>query len=184
MLESTIGYATRKAAPMSLVPTSVRAVWKSAELLIAFHKNKNKQRRDTPYFWRPKDAFARLLTKPEDQEAVVVLRGEGDNDDVQIKMHSDKIVIRRDRALGWSGVILDDDQIRIVVDNVLIRVDPDGGVVVERDAEKTHLEGSGEIYRFTPDMKINVSADGSRLSRETEDSLDGFTPDGMVSRRK
>ena len=80
--------------------------------------------------------------------------------------------------------VQDDDQIRIVVDNVLIRVDPDGGVVVERDAEKTHLEGSGEIYRFTPDMKINVSADGSRLSRETEDSLDGFTPDGMVSRRK
>ncbi|MEO9778021.1 MAG: hypothetical protein ABJH07_06795 [Sedimentitalea sp.] len=169
---------------MSRVPTSVRAVWKSAELLIAFHKNKNKQRRDAPYFWRPKDAFARLLAKPEDQETVVVLRGADDNDDVQIKMHSDKIVVRRDRALGWSGVVLDDTQIRVVVDNVLIRIDPDGGVVVEKDAEKTHLEGSGEIFRFTPNTQINVSADGRRMWRETEDNVDGFSPDGLVSRRK
>lgn len=169
---------------MSRVPTSVRTAWKSAELLIAFHKNKNKQRRDAPYFWRPRDAFARLLAKPEDQEAVVVLRGADNNDDVQIKMHSDKIVVRRDRALGWSGVVLDDTQIRIVLDNVLIRIDPDGGVVVEKDAEKTHLEGSGEIFRFTPETQINVSADGSRMWGETEDNVDGFSPDGLVSRRK
>lgn len=49
MLNSTIDCFARKAAEMPLVPTSVRAVWKSAELMIAFHKNKNKQRRDAPY---------------------------------------------------------------------------------------------------------------------------------------
>jgi len=170
---------------MSLVSTSVQAVWQSAELLIAFHKNKNKTKRDAPFFWRPKEAFARLLAKPEDQEAVVVMRAADDNGaDVQIKMHSDKIVIRRDRELGWSGIIVDDHQIQIKVDGTVIRVDPDGGVVVERDFQKTHLEGTGEIFRFTPDTKIVVSADGGRMSRETEASFDGFTPDGVVSRRK
>ncbi len=31
----------------------------------------------------------------------------------QIKMHSDMIVIRRDRDLGWSGTIIDDHQIQL-----------------------------------------------------------------------
>ena len=169
---------------MSLVPPSLRAVWQSAELLIAFHKNRNQTKRDTPFLWRPTQAFARLLAKPEDQEAVVVLRAAGDSEDVQIKMHSDKIVIRRDRPLGWSGVILEDDQIRIMLDDSVIRVDPDGSVVVERDAEKTHLEGTGAIFRFTPEAELHVSADGARMSRHTEHQFDAFTPDGIVSRRK
>ena len=109
MLDSTYGNLVQKAAAMSLVSTSVQAVWQSAELLIAFHKNKNKTKRDTPFFWRPKEAFARLLAKPEDQEAVIIMRAaDDDGADVQIKMHSDKIVIRRDRDLGWSGIIVDD----------------------------------------------------------------------------
>ncbi|MCF7701695.1 hypothetical protein GLR48_20820 [Loktanella sp. M215] len=66
----------------------------------------------------------------------------------------------------------------------MIRVDADGSVVVERDFQKTHLEGTGEIFRFTPDTQIVVSADGGRMSRETEATFDGFTPDGVVSRRK
>jgi hypothetical protein len=170
---------------MSIVPASIQAVWHSAELVIAFHKNKDKTKRDAPYFWRPKEAFARLAAKPEDQEAVVVMRAaDAEGSDVQIKMHSDKIVIRRDRDLGWSGLIIDNHQIQIKVDGTVIRIDPDGGVVVERDSQKTHLEGTGEIFRFTPDTKIVVSADGGRMSRETEVTFDGFTPDGVISRRK
>ncbi len=57
----------------------------------------------------------------------------------QIKMHSDMIVIRRDRDLGWSGTIIDDHQIQLKVYYTVIRVDPDGGVVVERDFQKTHV---------------------------------------------
>ncbi len=39
---------------------------------------------------------------------------------VQIKMQSDKIVIRRDRELGWSGIIVEDHQIQISVDGTVI----------------------------------------------------------------
>ena len=166
------------------VPARARAVWKSAELLIAFHKNKRRQKRDEPFLWRPKDAIARLLAKPEDQEAFVVLKGEGDSEDVQIKMHPDKLVIRRDQVLGWSGIIVDEHWVRVKVDNVWIRIDHDGSVVVEKDAETTYLEGDGSIIKVSPDAEIMVSGDGSRMSRRTEGQIDAFTEDGFVSRKK
>ena len=112
----------RKPAVMSFVSTSVQAVWQSAELPIAFHKNKDRTKRNAPYFWRPKEAFARLTAKPEDQEVVVVMRAAADTGaDVQIKMHSDKIVVRRDRDPGWSGIIIDEHQVQIKVDGTVIR---------------------------------------------------------------
>ena len=118
---------------MSNVPAPVRAIWQSAEMLIAFHKNKDRTKRAAPFFWRPKEAFARLLSKPEDQEAVVVMRPADESGaEVQIKMHSDKIVVRRDPPAegGWSGIQVDDLQINIIVGDKIIRVDPCGQVVV------------------------------------------------------
>lgn len=166
------------------LPSPVRAVLKSAELLIAFHKNKKREKRDEPFLWRPKEAFARLLAKPEDQEAVVVLKGVDDVEDVQIKLHPDKVVIRRDQSLGWSGIIIDEHMVRVKVDNVWVRIDHNGSVVVERDAETTYLEGDGSIIKINPEAEIMVSSDGRRMSRRTEDQIDAFTEDGFVSRKK
>lgn len=166
------------------VPSTVRAVWKSAELMIAFHKNKKKERRDTPYIWRPKDAIARLLAKPEDQEAFVVLKAEDGAADVQIKLHQDKIVIRRDHVLGWSGVVIDEHSVKVLVDGDLIRIDHDGAVKIERDAETTYLEGDGSIIRTSPDAEITVSSDGRTMSRRTGEQIDAFTPDGFISRKR
>lgn len=172
---------------MSLVPTSVQAVWESAELLIAFHKNKDRTKRAAPFFWRPKEAFARLLAKPEDQEAVVVMRAAGDTGaDVQIKMHSDKIVVRRDPPAegGWSGLKVEDHQINIMVGDTVIRVDACGQVVVKQGTVSSHIEGTGAFFRFTEDTKIMVSADGDTMSRETPDEFYGIGPDSFVSRRR
>ncbi|MEP2457420.1 MAG: hypothetical protein ABJP66_06630 [Hyphomicrobiales bacterium] len=166
------------------VPSTVRAVWKSAELMIAFHKNKKKERRDTPYIWRPKDAIARLLAKPEDQEAFIVLKAEDDAADVQIKLHQDKMVIRRDHVLGWSGVVIDERSIKVLVDDDWIRIDHDGSVKIERDAETTYLEGDGSIIRTSPDAEITVSSDGQTMSRRTGEQIDAFTPNGFISRKR
>ena len=166
------------------LPSPVRTVWKSAELLIAFHKNKNRQKRDAPFLWRPKEAFARLLAKPEDQEAVVLLKGADDVEDVQIKLHPDKMVIRREQPLGWSGILIDEHTVRVKVDNIWVRIDPNGSVVVERDAETTYLEGDGSIIKINPETEIMVSSDGRRMTRRTEDQIDAFTEDGFVSRKK
>lgn len=166
------------------LPSTVRAVWNSAELLIAFHKNKNREKRDEPFLWRPKEAFARLLAKPEDQEAFVVLKGADDVEDVQIKLHPDKVVIRRDQLLGWSGIVIDEHTVRVKVDNVWVRIDNNGGVVVERDAETTYLEGDGSIIKINPEAEIIVSSDGRSMSRRSEGQIDAFTEDGFMSRKK
>ena len=164
------------------LPSPVRAVWKSAELLIAFHKNKKREKRDEPFLWRPKEAFARLLAKPEDQEAFVVLKGADDVEDVQIKLHPDKVVIRRDQPLGWSGIIVSEHCVRVKVDNDWIEIKHDGSVVVSRDMETTFLEGDGSIIKIDPDTEILVSGDSSSITRRTADRIEALTPDGVVSR--
>ncbi|ABI93376.1 hypothetical protein [Roseobacter denitrificans] len=166
------------------VPSPIRAVWKTAELMIAFHKNKKKERRDEPYLWRPKDAIARLLSKPEDQEAFIVLKGHEDAADVQIKLHPDKMIIRRDHVLGWSGIVIDDHSVKVLVDDDWIRIDHDGAVKIERDAETTYLEGDGSIIRTSPDAEIMISSDGQSMSRRTGEQLDAFTPEGFISRKR
>lgn len=166
------------------VPSTVRGVWKTAELMIAFHKNKKKERRDAPYIWRPKDAIARLLGKPEDQEAFIALKGVEDAADVQIKLHPDKMVIRRDHVLGWSGVVIDEYSVKVLVDDDWIRIDHDGSVKIERDAETTYLEGDGSIIRISPDAEIMLSSDGQSMSRRTGAQIDAFTPDGFISRKR
>lgn len=169
---------------MTLPVPSIRKVWKSAELLIAFHKNKRKERRDSPYLWRPKDGIARLLGPPEDQETVVVLKGEDDHEDVQIKIHTDKVVVRRDQVLGWSGVIIDDDFVKVKVDNIEITISPDGSVKVVNDAETTYLEGDGSLIKITPDSEILVAGDGSSMSRRTEHHIDAISDQGVLSKRR
>jgi len=37
------------------ITSPTRQIWKSAELLISFHKNKKRERRDSPFLWRPKE---------------------------------------------------------------------------------------------------------------------------------
>jgi hypothetical protein len=168
---------------MNITP-SIRKVWKSAELLIAFHKNKQNERRDSAYLWRPKDGIARLFGPPEDQETVVVLKGEDDHEDVQVKISPDKVVVRRDQVLGWSGVIIDDDQARVKVDNVEITISLDGSVKVVNDAETTYLEGDGSLIKITPDSEILVAGDGKSLSRRTQHQIDAITDQGFLSKRR
>ena len=86
-------------------PAPVKSLWRSAQLLLAFHKTKEGARRDEPVMWRPSDATARLPDDPEDRGAFVVVKGQGDARDVQIKMHPARLILRRDQedASGWSG---------------------------------------------------------------------------------
>ena len=165
-------------------PTHASILWSSAELLIAFHKTRARVTRAVPFLWRPQRAVARILARPADQEAFVLLKGTDGCADLQIKLHPDKLVIRRDQALGWSGIIFDDHVVRVQVDDVWIRIGPDGAVVVTRDADTTYLEGDGSIIRISPDAEIVVSSNGGQISRRTPDQIEALTADGFVSRRR
>ena len=96
----------------------------------------------------------------------------------------DKLVIRRDHVMGWSGIIVDDQVVRVQVDDVWIRIGPDGAVAVTPEADSTYLEGDGSIIRISPDAKIVVLGDGGQISRWTPDQIDALTTDGFVSRRR
>lgn len=165
-------------------PTKAPILWSSAELMIAFHKTWARVKRAAPFLWRPQSAMVRLLARPADQEAFVLLKGKGGCADVQIKLHPDKLVIRRDQVLGWSGIIVDDQVVRVRVDDVWIKVGPDGAVTVVREADTTYLDADGSIIKISPDAEIIVSRDGGQISRRTPNQIDAFTADGFVSRRR
>ena len=164
--------------------TTRRTVWNSAKLLIAFHKDKQRKTRETPFFWSPKEAFARLLANTGDQEAFVQVQGEDRADDVQIKLHPDRIIVRRSKTEGWSGLVIYDDHIRIGLPDMTIKVAPDGTVTVDRDAGTTYLDGDGSIIKVSPDAEILVSSDGAQISRKTDYQLDAITADGILSRAR
>ena len=159
-------------------------LWSSAELMIAFHKTRARVTRAVPFLWRPQRAVARLFAKPADHEAFLLLKGTDGCADLQIKLHPDKVVIRRDQVLGWSGIIVDDQVVRVRVDDAWIKIGPDGAVAVTREADTTYLEGDGSVIRISPDTGIVVSGDGGQISRRTPDQIDALTADGFVSRRR
>ena len=169
-------------------PAPVKSLWRSAQLLLAFHKTKEGAPRNEPVMWRPNDATARLPDDPEDKEAFINVRGDGDAHDVQIKMHPDKLVLRRDpdEAVGWTGIVADHHEVAVKIGEAWIKVRADGSVQrqVEGAEDTAWLESDGGYRRLGPETEIEVSGDGSRLHRRTGDHTDAITPTGVASHRK
>ena len=168
------------------VPARIKSAWKSAQLLIAFHSNPDGAARAEPRLWTPKNGLAGVTDDPKTKEAVVVVRGHGDAGDVQIKLHSDKIILRRDRdALGWTGVSVDHHAVSVLVGDVWVTVNGDGSItrrIEGNDDDTSWIEADGSYLRIGPEAHIHVSGDGSRLSRQTDDRLDVVTAGGISSK--
>ena len=124
--------------------------------------------------WRPNDATVRLPDDPEDKEAFVNIRGDGDAHDVQTKMHPDKLVLRRDpdEAVGWTGIVADHHEVRVRVAEAWVLVGADGSV-------RRQLDGS--FPRLGPETRINVSGDGTRLICLTEGWTHAIEGEGALS---
>jgi hypothetical protein len=167
---------------MSL-PEKIKSVWTSAELLIAFHRAPDGKKRDKPSFWSPKNAFARIFERPKEQQAFVTVKGQGGMRDVQIAFQQSRIVAKREAGLGWEGIELKDEFVRIFVNGRSILIKPDGGVSIEEGEDKTHLDADGSIWRLLDDAEITVSPDGENISRRTEDRITVVTEDGVLSKR-
>ena len=165
--------------------TPLKSAWKSAQLLIAFHRNKDGRTLSDPRLWSPKNGVAGVTDDPKAKESVLVVRGHGDAGDVQIKLHPDKIILRRDpEATGWSGLQVDHYGVRVLVGDVWITVQADGSIKREVEGaadDQSWLEADGSYIRIGPDAQITVSGDGSKLSRRTDDRLDTITADGIMS---
>jgi hypothetical protein len=163
----------------------VKSVWRSAQLLIAFGKTRQGRRRSAPLLWRPNNSTARLHDDTADKEVLIVVRGEGQAEDVQIRMHPDKLVLRRSgESIGWSGVVADHHSVSVKVGETWIAIEADGSVKRESENGTTWLEADGSIVKLGGGAEILVSGDGSQLTRRTDDRLDAIIEGGVVSRAR
>lgn len=172
-------------------PTSIgktaRRVWKSATMYIAFHKDQSKKPRNEPKFWPPKNGSASLHGDPAEQEAIVVVKAANpeDNQDVQIKLHPDRIVVRRDAEFWWQGVAVDDHSVTVrMADNTIIEIRHDGSVKRRSAEDETHVEADGSIFKWTEYAETTMTGDGVEMTRRTEDRITAITCDGVVDRAR
>lgn len=164
----------------------MNSIWKSAQLFIGFYRDKAGRGRKTPHCWPPKCAFAGLASPPDEQETFVLLRAASGNDDedVQIKLHPDKIILRRSNGVAWSGLVVGASSVRVHLDDLVIRIGADGAIIRETEAETTHIEADGSILRKTPAAEVSVSADSSRIVRRTDDDIAVIADEGFMRKRK
>lgn len=162
-----------------------RPTWRSVEFLIAFWNDKSGKRRAKPYLWSPKGAFAKLLEKVTDRQAVVVVRGkDGSDDDVQIKMQQDKIVLRRSNPFAWDGIVVTDHAVDVRVGEVWITIRHDGSVARKDACDISYLEADGAMLKQTPISEVFVSGDGVELTRRTKETIAAITADGFVAKAR
>ncbi len=167
------------------VPARIASAWKSAQLLIAFHRNPNGDKRTEPRLWSPKNNVAGVTDDPQTKEAFIDVRGQGDAGDVQIKLHTDKIILRRDEeSLGWTGIQADHLGVSVLVGDVWVTVNGDGSITrrtTGNDEDTSWIEADGAFIRINPETHISVSGDGSNMSRRTNERVDAVTADGIMS---
>ena len=167
------------------VPVRIKSAWRSAQLLIAFHRNPDGGTRAEPHLWSPKNNVAGVTDDPKAKEAFVVVRGHGDAGDVQIKLHAENIILRRDAdTLGWTGIRADHHGVSVLVGDVWIRINGDGSItrkIEGNDEDRSWIEADGAYIRIGPDMHIHVSGDGSNMSRRTDERIDAITAGAIMS---
>lgn len=158
-------------------------VWRSVLLFVAFHKDRSGKPRRDPYLWRPDDGQASVTDKDADgQEAFVVVKGaDASVRDVQIKARPDKIIVRRNEGLDWSGIVITDHGVSVRVGEHWIEVKHDGSVKRETGGEVTFLEATGEIFRLREFEEIIVSADGETISRRRPQGVAAITRRGVMT---
>lgn len=169
---------------MTSIAKTAHRVWKSAQLYIGFHRDPKGKKRDTPHVWPPKDARATIHDDHTEQEAFMLVKGaDGKTDqDVQIKLRPDMIVLRRDYADAWQGVIVDEFAVSVKVGGVSIRINHDGSITREDGDSTTWVEADGGVLKKTEFVDASMSADGTELTRLTPDNLTAITDRGLISK--
>ncbi|WP_152615817.1 hypothetical protein [Leisingera sp. ANG-M1] len=169
---------------MSEIMNTLRQTWRSAQLYIGFHRDQKGARRSQPKVWPPKNANASIHSDPSEQEAFVVVKSaQGDPEqDVQIKLRSDKIVLRRDFQDAWNGVLVTEDFVTVAVAGISIRINHDGSITRESGTDTTWVEADGSVLKKTEFAEASISADGIDLKRRTSDSIAAVGKDGVIAK--
>ncbi len=166
---------------------AARRVWKSAQMFVGFHTDQKGKPREQPKLWPPKNGSASIHGDPSAQEAIVVVKAADPEaaQDVQIKLHPNRIVLRRDADMWWQGVAVDEHSVTVrMADNTIIEIRHDGSVKRRSAEDETHVEADGSIFKFTEFAEAHMTGDGVEMTRRTEDRIATITADGVVDRAR
>lgn len=169
---------------MTTVATKARRVWKSAQLCIGFHRDRDGKLRDESHVWSPKNTSATIHRNPKEQETFLVVKSaENDCDqDIQIKLRPDMIVLRRDFKDAWAGVKIDAFAVSVKVGNLSIRINHDGSIRREDGECTTWVEADGSVLKKTEFVDATMSGDGTELTRRTPENIVAITRGGVISK--
>ncbi|WP_299951703.1 hypothetical protein [uncultured Ruegeria sp.] len=174
-------------AASSTAEKTIRRVWKSAQMFVGFHTDQKGKPRAQPKLWPPKNGSASIHSDPDAQEAIVVVKAADAvaAQDVQIKLHPNRIVVRRDADMWWQGVAVDEHCVTVrMADNTIIEIRHDGSVKRRSEEDETHVEADGSIFKFTEFAEAHMTGDGVEMTRRTEDRIATIMADGVVDRAR
>lgn len=173
---------------MTLTPVkkTVHRVWTSARLLIGFHRKPDGAMRDKAYVWAPKDGHATIREDVTDAEVFCELASaNGDKDmNVQIKLHPDKIVLRRGTPDYWKGIVVSEFDVQVQVGGIWVKIGYDGTVTRQTDVDTTLVEVDGSVFKETLYSTAKMSADGTELSSVGPDQVASVSLDGIMLVKK
>jgi len=167
---------------MSVAVSNLRRVWKSAQLSVGFHRDPAGKERDHPHVWSPKNGRASIHPDPEEQEAFVMMRS-AENDsaqDIQIKLHPEMIVLRRDFKEAWQGLKIDAFVVTVKVGDTIIRIGPDESISRKSSDSTTWIEADGQVLKISEYVTASMSGDGVTLKRRTPDGVAAITENGVI----
>lgn len=161
-------------------------VWKSAQLCVGFHKDRDGRQRRAPHLWAPKDGRASLYSNPSEQESFVLLKSTAANQqsDVQIKMRPDTIEMSRSYQGAWNAVTVDEFVVTVEVAGIQVRIGHDGTVTREDDQGTVWIEANGGVLKTSEAVEASISSDGMELTRRTPDNLSVIAEQGVLSRKR
>lgn len=160
-------------------------VWKSAQLCVGFHRDRDGRPRRAPHFWTPKDGRASLYSNNEQESFVLLKSTEGNSQtDVQIRMRPDAIEMTRSYQGAWTAVSADEFTVTVEVAGLHVRIGHDGTVTREDQTGTTWLEANGGVLKKTETVEASISSDGMELTRRTSDNLSVIAEQGVLSRQR
>ncbi|WP_108859908.1 hypothetical protein [Ruegeria sp. Alg231-54] len=174
-----------KSTNSAIAETAIRRVWKSAQMFVGFHRDQSGKDRVEPKLWPPKNGSASIHDNPKAQEAVVVVKASDpkDTQDIEIKMHPNRIIVRLETDKWWQGVAVEEDTIRVrMADGTYITIEYDGRIKRYGHNDHTYVEADGSIFKHTAHAESHMTGDGVQMTCGTADRIASITRGCVVDR--
>ena len=163
--------------------STLKRVWRSAQLLVGFHRDRSGRKRDSVRVWQPTDGSASIDPDPGEREALMIVR-RGDAEpprDLQVRLRPDRIMLRRDPGVGWDRIIVEETGVAVRAGDGWIVIRADGSISREQAGDLTFLESDGAVLKTAGSVEAMMSGDGVELTRRTPTTIAAISEDGILA---